>query len=163
MGPGGDGNSLRILSDRDRFNASWLIEAVAVLAWSIGKFEMPDVDEQCDPAAAADALGFLKPEMETALRSPQFREPDEVKDYFEFIYNLHWRVRDFSLFKKPYDFEALARKAWGEPVLRYGLAIEENDIGIGGIALHKASVHALPPVRQHHTRETSRLKLVDWV
>lgn len=31
------------LSDRDRINASWLSEAVVVLAWSLGKMELPDL------------------------------------------------------------------------------------------------------------------------
>jgi hypothetical protein len=37
-----------------------------------------------------------------------------------------------------YDFESLARKAWGEPVLRFGLKLNEKDIQIGGQPLFKA-------------------------
>ena len=49
------------LADRDRINASWLSEAVTVLAWSLGKIELPGFEDQCDPASDANSLGFLQP------------------------------------------------------------------------------------------------------
>jgi len=51
---------------------------------------------------------------------------------------MHWRIRDFSLNRRPYDFESLARKAWGEPVIRFGLKLCEKDIRIGDDPLFKA-------------------------
>jgi len=126
------------LADRDRIDASWLSEAVTILAWSLGKFELPGFDEQCDPAAAANSLGFLEPTDSTALRQPRLRPPEELDEYNEFIYNLHWRVRDFSLNRRSYDFESLARKAWGEPVLRHGLKIQEKDLCVGGVPISRA-------------------------
>jgi hypothetical protein len=125
------------LSDRDRINASWLSEAVVVLAWSLGKFELPGFAEQCDPAGAANSLGFLQPTNATVLKEPQLRSSDDLREYNEFIYNLHWRVRDFSLNKRSYDFESLARKAWGEPVLRHGLVLSERDICVKGVPISR--------------------------
>lgn len=127
------------LADRDRINASWLSEAVTVLAWSLGRIEMPGFNEQCDPANAANSLGFLQPTASTVLTRPQLRPSEDLKEYNEFIYNLHWRVRDFSLNKRSYDFESLARKAWGEPILRHGLVIEERDLCVGGVPISRAA------------------------
>ena len=130
------------LADRDRINASWLSEAVTVLAWSLGKVELPRFDEQCDPAGAANSLGFLQPTDSTELSRPRLRPPEDLQEYNEFLYNLHWRVRDFSLNRRSYDFESLARKAWGEPVLRHGLVLQNGDLSIGGVPISQAEESA---------------------
>jgi hypothetical protein len=103
------------LALQTRVNASWLSEGVIVLAWALGVAELPGFEAQCDPAGAANSLGFLQPTASTVLNAPKLRASEELREYNEFIYNLHWRVRDFSLRKRSYDFESLARKAWGEP------------------------------------------------
>ncbi|SDT91564.1 protein of unknown function [Verrucomicrobium sp. GAS474] len=126
------------LSSRDKNNASWLSEAVAVLAWSLGKADLPLFDKQCDPAGVANGLGFLQPAGETILNNPALLSPDELGDYNEFIYNLHWRLRSFSINKQKYDFESLARKAWGEPVAKYGLQFLEKDLSLGGVPITQA-------------------------
>jgi hypothetical protein len=60
-------------------------------------------------------------------------------NYNEFIWNVHWRLRDFARNHNAYDFESLARKAWGEPVRRYGLRLATEDICIAGQPLSRAS------------------------
>jgi hypothetical protein len=101
--------------------------------------DLPKVEEQCDPAGAANSLGFLQPTGSTVLNQPQLLSHDDLREYNEFVYNLHWRVRDFSLNKRSYDFESLASKAWGEPVLRHGLVIKERDLCVGGVPIFRAS------------------------
>jgi hypothetical protein len=130
------------LSDRDSFDASWLSEATCVLAWALGRGDLPGYEEQCDPAAAANSLGFLDARENTALHQPNLREPTALREYNEFIYNLHWRVRDFSLRPGSYDFESLARKAWGEPVLRHGLKIAAKDLCVDGVSIAFATDEA---------------------
>jgi hypothetical protein len=127
------------LNDRDRVNPSWLSEAVVVLAWSLGRLELPGFAEQCDPADAANSLGFLQPTEASVLNQPELRSSEDLREYNEFIYNLHWRVRDFSLNKRSYDFEALARKAWGEPVLRHGLVLSDRDLCVRGVPISRAA------------------------
>ena len=126
------------LSERDRINASWLSEAVTILAWSLGKLELPGLEDQCDPERSASSLGFLKPVGATALNGPQLRAPNILQEYNEFIYHVHWRIRDFSLIERPYDFESIARKAWGEPILRHGLQINEKDLCVDGVPIFSA-------------------------
>ncbi len=126
------------LQERDRINASWLSEGLVILAWALGRVDLPVFDLQCDPSATANALGFLQPESETVLAKPSLRSSGELSEYNEFIYNVHWRIRDLSVNHRSYDFESLARKAWGEPVLRFGLKLTEKDIQIAGQPLSKA-------------------------
>ena len=126
------------LAQRDQLNASWLSEAVAVLAWALDQAELPGYEMQCDPAGSANSLGFLQPPEDTVLALPSLRTLDELKEYNEFVYNLHWRLRDYSLNRRPYDFRALARKAWGDPILRYGLNLAGDDLAIAGVAISEA-------------------------
>ncbi|MGC4013786.1 MAG: DUF4272 domain-containing protein [Luteolibacter sp.] len=129
------------LSQRDAIDASWLSESMAILAWALGKTPLPDCDKQCDPASVATSLGFLKPVDMTVLTNPVLLEPGALDEFNEFIYQIHWRLRDFSLFGRPYDFESLARAAWGTPVERYGLKLIQGDIGIGGVPLYESDDH----------------------
>jgi hypothetical protein len=130
---------LGTLSERDRVNASWLSEAVVVLAWALGKSKLPGYEDQCDPAGAANSLGFLQPIKKTALDRPQLQKTGALREYNEFIYNLHWRIRDFSLNRKSYDFEKLARKAWGEPLERHGIKLKNKDLCVRGVPISHAA------------------------
>jgi hypothetical protein len=123
------------LPERDCINATWLSEGLVVLAWALGRREMPDYQVQCDPGAVATALGFLQPREATALAKPTLRADQELRAYNEFVYNLHWRLRDFSLSGRAYNFRSLAVKAWGEPVLRYGLELAGDDLAVAGCAI----------------------------
>jgi hypothetical protein len=126
------------LAKQDRINASWLSEAVIVLAWSLEKTELPGFEKQCDPADAANSLGFLRSADSTVLSTPHLRPLEDLREYNGFIYNLHWRVRDFSLNGRSYDFESLARKAWGDPILRHGLVLQDGDLSVGGVPISRA-------------------------
>jgi hypothetical protein len=126
------------LEDHDRMNASWLAEGLVVLAWALKCADLPAFDIQCDPSATANTLGYLQPRADTVLTEPRLHSSDELAEYNEFVYNLHWRTRNFSLNHSRYDFESLARKAWGEPVLRFGLKLCERDIKLGDGPLFKA-------------------------
>lgn len=128
------------LSDRDQINASWRSESVVVMAWALGQCDLPGFAEQCDPAETANCLGFLQPIELTASNAPKLRSRDVLQEYNEFIYNVHWRIRHFSFERKAHDFESLANKAWGKPILRHGLTLaEDKDISLNGISLSKTS------------------------
>lgn len=148
------------LEDDDRINASWLAEGLIVLAWALKCADLPAFDVQCDPSATANALGFLQPLADTVLAKPCLRSSDELAGYNEFVYNLHWRTRHFSLNHRPYDFESLARNAWGEPILRFGLKLCQKDIKLGTGPLFKAkgnSWRGLASITQERHRASNWL------
>jgi hypothetical protein len=128
-------NPFGSLPERDCINATWLSEGLVILAWALGRREIPDYQVQCDPGAIATALGFLQPRAETALAGPRLRPDQELRSYNEFVYNLHWRLRDFSLAGRAYNFRSLTVKAGGEPVLRYELELAGDDLAVGGCAI----------------------------
>jgi hypothetical protein len=139
------------LTERDAINGSWLSEAVLVLAWSLGRTELGDFYLQCDPADAANSLGFLQRTEETVLNDPKLRSSDELDQYNDFIYNLHWRVRDYLLRKRPYDCSNLVGSYAG----KYGLELKEKDICIAGVPITLADDTVLRPV-EGITRERHR-------
>ena len=127
------------LSEKDRINTTWLSEAVTVLAWSLKRYSLPPYDIECDSAEAAASLGFLENPNNTVLAQPEIRDIKEIHDFNEFIYNLHWRLRDFSIHHKPYNFKSLASKAWGKPILKYGLKLKNKDLVIKKKPIYKSS------------------------
>jgi len=60
-------------------NASWRSEGMVVLAWSLGRVDLPGYDCQCDPVAVAGRLGFLAERAGTVLASPSLREAEEIE------------------------------------------------------------------------------------
>lgn len=137
---------LGTLDQQDLINATWLSEGRAVLAWALGLHPMPAFDEPCDPAAVSRALGFLSRCSDTVLAQPQLRPMDELRDDNEFVYNVHWRLRDFSLKARPYDFESLAKEAWGDPVIRFGLRLNKKDLDLGRLPLGQSGPEAYQPL-----------------
>jgi hypothetical protein len=127
------------LQEKDEINASWLIEASVVMAWALRATDLPAYNEQCDPADAATSLGFMQSADQTVLANPRLRSQDELNEFNWFIYNVHWRIRDFTFNKRKYDFEDLAHKAWGEPVLKFGLTLLESDLAVQGMPLYKSN------------------------
>src|SRR5262245_16228881 len=64
---------LGALAPQEQIDACWLCEGMVVLAWALGRYEMPAYDRQIVAADVAEALGFLKPQAETALAKPVLR------------------------------------------------------------------------------------------
>jgi hypothetical protein len=48
-------------SDRAMVDAHWRTEGLGVLAWALGRFELPPYDEQTNPDIAQPAISFLRP------------------------------------------------------------------------------------------------------
>jgi hypothetical protein len=151
------------LQDRDRVNASWLAEGLVILAWALGRVDLPDFDAQCDPSPTANALGFLQPQSETVLSKPSLLSTDELNDYNEFIFNVHWRIRDLSLNHRPCDFESLARKAWGEPVLRFGLKIKRKRYSDRRATFVQSTRKNLERTCQYYARKAQSVELANRI
>src|ERR1700722_15475311 len=49
------------LSEMQQAETSWLVEGMAVLAWALGKAELPRWDEKCDPRTVSVAVGMFQP------------------------------------------------------------------------------------------------------
>jgi hypothetical protein len=119
-------------------DTSWRTEGLAVLAWALGKQQLPKYETQSNGPAAAEALGFLKPREQTALHQPRLRPVQEIAALGDQIFTLHWRLRQFSLEPGAIDFLEFAKTAWFGPLSLDGLNLSEKDLSIGGMPLARA-------------------------
>jgi hypothetical protein len=118
-------------------DASWTSEALAVLAWALGRAELPAHNRQVNAAAASAALGFLKDH--TVLEAPSLRPSDELEGYASVSLAVHWRLRDFSLNPRALDFARFCETAWFGPLSLQGVRLVDGDLAIGEAPLSRAS------------------------
>ena len=125
------------LAPQQAIDASWGTEGAVVLAWAIGRVQLPPFDRPCDPSDLAERLGMLAPPSsgEASLRSES-----EVEALGRKLFTIHWRLREYSLRPERLDFRAVAaRTRFGlEPD---GLPLVEGDLAIDGAPLSTVPEH----------------------
>ena len=123
------------LDQRTVINASWEGEGAAVLAWALGKYELPRYDQIVVSPDVGDALGFLGDRSSSVLAAPRLRRADQIDDLREKMFALHWRLREFSLRRARLDFAKLARECSFGPLDIRGLELINGDLAIDGRSL----------------------------
>jgi hypothetical protein len=127
------------LPKKKRVDASWRTEGLVVLAWALGKCELPDYDREANAPGTADTLGFLEEKDDTVLREPALRPRQEIAALADQLFTLHWRLRQFSLDQAPMDFQEFSRTAWFGPLSLDHLRLIENDLAIQGLPVSRAT------------------------
>lgn len=148
------------LSAADAVNGSWDAEAMVVLAWALGRVELPAFDAPCKPRVVADALGFWQERAQSVLCAPSLRGPAEIDALANALFAVHWRLREFSLRRTAMDFRASAEHAWFGPLDLSGVPLVEDDLAIDGAPL--------APVPEQRWREclsiaAERHRAVNWL
>ena len=100
------------LASADVLRATWLVEGLAVLAWAIGRFDLPLCDEQVNPYAITDALWFLSGDAADIIGDAVLRSPAELEAYRELLYAIHSRLRDFTRHQIKDDFIHWINPEW---------------------------------------------------
>jgi hypothetical protein len=137
-------------------NASWRSEGLCVLAWALGAIEMPSHDAQIDPAEVSRKIGFLGvPASEARLRSVE-----QVERMGERLFAIHWRLREFSLRRQAMDFVEFSKNNWFCKFDVGPIAVAENDLAIGGVAIAKAPSDA---VGMCQSIAMERHKAINWI
>src|SRR5205085_8399205 len=77
---------LGTLNRKDVLRYSWCVEGVAVLAWALGRFDLPAHDELVDQYAVTDALWFLSEDARDILNEATLRSHTELDAYRELMY-----------------------------------------------------------------------------
>jgi hypothetical protein len=127
------------LSDRDRIDASWRAEGLAVLAWALRRCELPVYDKRADPYPIALALGFREIRRDSILENPGLRLTGEVSNLADVLFTLQWRMRQFSVDRKPMNFGEFAKTARFGPLSLMGLRLVSDDLEIRGVPVCDAS------------------------
>ena len=142
-------------SQQAAVDASWRLEGLGVLAWALGKFEVPAYDQLVDAGTLLPAVGFLDPNHAPALlASPALRSAEELRKLKNQCFALHWRLRDFQLKPQAMDFRAFARESWFGPLNVSSVRFCENDLALGDRPISKASAEefqkALSTANERH-------------
>ena len=127
------------LNPQNHINAMWRLEGLAVLAWALGRFELPPQDQLVIPKKLLRSVGYGDAdEARALLASPQLRSADELARMSTILLAIHWRLRDFSLRPQKMDFRKFAKDGWMGPFDISPIALVEDDLAIEYATISKA-------------------------
>ena len=124
------------LDERAVINGTWRYEGAGVLAWALGRLELPAVEKQMSDRAVGDVFFEYDFDEDSSLR-PQ----GIISAYEELMYNLHWRVRHFQSQPGPHNLEHMLEDTPNLPgvtPVRY----LETDLAIGRLPISRAPADA---------------------
>lgn len=85
-------------SEQEVFEASWRVESLATLLWSMGKIKSLDFPtDTCDVGKVQDLMPVPDSDCTSFLNNSSLRSPREVLDQVDLIYRIHWAVREAQL------------------------------------------------------------------
>jgi hypothetical protein len=121
-------------------NGTWRLEGLVVLAWALGRFDLPPHDEMVDPGNLLPALSILNVEgAKELLDAATLRPPEEIRQGCARAFAIHWRLRQFTMVdRSPIDFAEFARSAWFGPLDITGIRLVEKDLAVGQKSISKA-------------------------
>ena len=120
------------LDERQVIDASWRGEGLGVLAWALGRYELPSYQHTVTPPEVADRLGFMTPDAALLVQHATLRDAEELEALASRLLAVHWRLRDFSLRPVHMDFASFAPTAWFGPLDVTGLEFAGGDLAIDG-------------------------------
>lgn len=127
------------LEMQQQINATWRLEGLVVLAWSLGRFEIPAHDELVNMNSLWRSLDVLDVDAaRMLLAEPPLRSRDELRIQRNRLFAVHWRLRNYHLDGEILDFAAFARTCWFGPLDLAGLPLVDGDLAIGGQRLDRA-------------------------
>jgi hypothetical protein len=121
-------------------DSTWRVEGLGVLAWALGRFDLPAYDEEVEPQSLLDAIGVLKERTARALRdAPKVRDLDELEILYWQLVAVHWRLRDYTLRPQAVDFEGLPEKGgWFGGFDLSSCRLIDRDLALGDVAIKDA-------------------------
>jgi hypothetical protein len=142
-------------------NSTWRLEGLVVLAWALGRFEIPPHDELVALNPLWRSLGLLD---STAARSllaaPTLRPREEIIALRNRLFALHWRCRNFYVKPEAMNFEAFARTCWFGPLDITGVPLIDGDVSIAGERIDNASREAFSST---HSAAQERHQAANWL
>jgi Domain of unknown function (DUF4272) len=146
---------------RRQINSTWRLEGLAVLAWALGRFDLPPHDQIVRVNPLWRSLGLLNVESARAvLTKSTLRPRAEIAALRNRLFAVHWRLRNFGLHPGVMDFAEYARTCWFGPLDVTGLSLVGGDFGIGGKRIDRAPPAA---VETAHSAAQERHQAVNWL
>lgn len=127
------------LDQRATIDSTWRLEGLGVLAWALGRFEVPAPDVLVDPQELLSAMCFLDLELaRELLANPELRSPEDLTERGKQFLGVHWRLRDFTLRPEPMDFVEFSKDCWFGSFDISSLRLIDNDLALGDDAVADA-------------------------
>lgn len=106
------------VSEKERANLTWKVEALVPLLWTINKIgSMPALTQQCNTGPLKSAVIWPPAETREYIESSVLRSEDELEGEYEKVYQAHWKVRDARINGRPisdgYDPEVIYERHYG--------------------------------------------------
>jgi hypothetical protein len=123
-------------------NAAWRAEGLVVLAWALGRCELPAYDQPVPfpPQQAQEAVGLAAPDVaRELLASAALRPATEIDRFATHITVVGWRLRQFGMVPVPMDYagylrgHGLFKETW-----LAGLRLVDGDLAVGAHAIADA-------------------------
>jgi hypothetical protein len=149
------------LGQRGQINSTWRLEGLVVLAWALGRFEIPPHDQLVELNPLWRSLGLLDTEAARALlANPTLRSREEIRALRNRLFALHWRLRNFHINPGVMDFAEYARTCWFGPLDISGSTLVEGDLGLRGERIDRA-----PPdlFSSAHSAAQERHQAANWL
>jgi hypothetical protein len=149
------------LDQRGQINSTWRLEGLVVLAWALGRFEIPPHDQLVELNPLWRSLGLLDGEAARALLAqPTLRSREEIGALRNRLFALHWRLRNFHIDPGVMDFAEYARTCWFGPLDISGLPLVEGDLGLRGERIDRAPAGV---VSTAHSTAQERHQAANWL
>jgi hypothetical protein len=101
------------LDQQATINSTWRLEGLGVLAWALGRFDLPPYDELVNPGELLRSLSFLDSSLAPSLiATAALRDDEALESFNRQMLAFHWRIRDFTLRPQPMDFDNFSRNSW---------------------------------------------------
>jgi hypothetical protein len=127
------------LEEQDALNASWRFEGLGVLAWALGRFEIPPLDQLVQADVLWPAVGlFDTATASRLLESPELRPREEIGELCGRMFALHWRLVDYRVRPQMMDFADFARTCGFGPLDITGLPLVDGDLSLRGKRIDRA-------------------------
>jgi hypothetical protein len=153
--------ALGALDPQDAINGMWRLEGLGVLAWALGRFDLPRYDTLVDPDAVLLGLGLMDVAAARALLdTPELIDDDVLDAFADQALAVHWRLREHSLRPEPLDLTDFAERCWFGPIDASWAELADGDLALEGSAVGAASDDARGRV---HSSALERHQAILWL
>jgi hypothetical protein len=123
---------------------TWRLEGLVVLAWALGRFQIPPHDALVAVDPLWGSLGWLDVDVARGLlANATLAARQEIGMLRNRLFTLHWRLVDYRVNPKMMDFADFARTCSFGPLDLTGLPLIEGDLSLGGKRIDRATPEML--------------------
>ncbi len=144
--------------ERQAVDASWKVEAAAVLTWALGLAELPPHDVTATPQQVVGPLHFMSVEgTQRIIKAATLREDAELYHIYNRLWQIHWRLVEHGVKPSAVDLREMGSRHdwWGQPDIPKRALGPDGDLIVGGRPLSKADPRQIArcnsiAVERHH-------------